>query len=134
MQCSTRSSSEAVDRIHDDLQRAADREKTGDAYRALAKSSQIILRSAPAWSAAVYGLAWMTAEEAFDAARIRLSCKTVGSWAALERDLAPRMLADTFARFCLLMTSAIQIGEEAGYPLERWLTVQVEKLAPTFRA
>ena len=44
------------------------------------------------------------------------------------------MLADIFARFCLLTTSAMQIGEEAGYPLERWLIVQVGKLAPTLRA
>ena len=134
MQSLARSSSGTVDGIPDDLQQAAVCATTGEAYRALAKSVQIVLRSSPAWSAAVFGLAWMTTEEAFDAVRSRLSCTTVSSWAALERDLAPRMLADTFARFCLLMTSAMQIGEEAGYPLERWLTVQVGKLAPMFRA
>lgn len=128
------SSSEAVDRLPDDLQQVADYDTARDAYQALAKSAQIILRSSPAWSATAYGLVWMITEDAFDAVRIRLSCATLSSWAALERDLAPRMLADIFARFCLLTTSAMQIGEEAGYPLERWLIVQVGKLAPTLRA
>jgi hypothetical protein len=72
----------------------------------------------------------MTFEDAISAARARLSCTTVGSVMDLERDLAPRLLAEAFDRFCLLSTIAFQIGDEAGYPLRCWLVLRLEKLAP----
>jgi hypothetical protein len=134
MQLLSMASSESLDCLTDDPRRLANSGAAGGAYEAWSKSAQIILRSSPLWNSMVFGLAWMTTEEAFGAVRTRLSCTTVGSWAALERELAPRMLADTFARLCLLVTSAMQIGEEAGYPLQRWMVVQLEKLAPTLRA
>jgi hypothetical protein len=62
----------------------------------------------------------MTFEDAVGAARARLSCTTIGSVMDLERDLAPRLLAEAFDRFCLLSTITFQIGDEAGYPLRSW--------------
>jgi hypothetical protein len=72
----------------------------------------------------------MTVEDAISAARVRLSCATFWSVMDLERDLAPRLLADAFDRFCRLLTISSQIGEEAGYPLRCWLVLRLEKLAP----
>lgn len=127
-------SSEALDRRTGDLQQVAIGGAARGAYEAWSKSANIVLRSSPVWNSMVFGLACMTTEESFEAARIRLSCTTLVSWAALEGELAPRMLADTFTRLCLLVTSAMQIGEEAGYPLQRWMIVQLEELAPSLRS
>ena len=133
MQPLSMTSSRAPDHRTDDLQPVAIGGAARGAYEAWSKSAHIVMRSSPVWSSMVFGLAWITTEEAFEAARIRLSCTTLASWAALEGELAPRMLADAFTRFCLLVTSAIQIGEEGGYPLQRWMIVQLEELAPALR-
>jgi hypothetical protein len=99
-------------------------------YIAWRKSAEIMLRSTGVWNAALFGLSWMTLEDAINAARAQLSCKTLGSVMELERDLAPRLAADAFDRFLRLMTISSQIGEEAGYPLRCWLMLKLEKLAP----
>ena len=127
-------SSRAPDYRAGDLQQVAIGGAARGAYEAWSKSAHIVLRSSPVWISMVFGLAWMTTEEAFEAARIRLSCTTLASWAALEGELAPRMLADAFTRFCLLVTSAMQTGEEGGYPLQRWMIFQLEELAPPLRS
>jgi Phasin protein len=130
MQPSSMSSSRTPDVAKHDRHQIPLGGAAGGFYSAWCKSADIILRSLRVWNAALFGLAWMTTEDAFDAARARLSCTTLGSLADLERELAPRLLADAFARFCLLMTISTQIGEEASYPLQRRLIVELEKLAP----
>jgi hypothetical protein len=103
---------------HEVLSRVRQLVALGEAARefhsACCKSAEIMLRSSRVWNAALSGLLWMTVEDAISAARARLSCATFGSVMDLERDLAPRLLADAFDRFCRLLTISSQIGEEAG--------------------
>jgi hypothetical protein len=130
MQPSFMLSSKAYETIRRHRQVVALGETTRELHSAWCKSAEIMLRSTRVWNAALFGLSWMTLEDAINAARAQLSCRTLGSVMELERDLTPRLAADAFDRFLCLMNISSQIGEEAGYPLRCWLMLELEKLAP----
>ena len=123
MQPSSTPWSEGHEIVSPDRQWVALGETAREFHSACCKSAEIMLRSSRVWNAALSGLSWMTFEDAVSAARARLSCTTIGSVMELERDLAPRLLADAFDRFCRLFTISSQIGEEAGTPLRCWLVL-----------
>jgi hypothetical protein len=130
MQPSSTLSSEAYEAVRRNMRLVALCETAREFHSAWCKSAEIMARSTRVWNAALFGLSWMTLEDAINAARVRLSCRTLGSLMELERDLAPRLVADAFDRFLRLMTISSQIGEEAGYPLRCWLVLKLQKLAP----
>ena len=100
----------------------------------LREVGQIMLRSSPVWNAALSGLSWMTFEDAVECRSNPAELRNGGQLGSLERDLAPRMLADIFRPLlpCCDQSHADRRG--SGYPLDGWLVLSgktcADALAP----
>ncbi len=86
---------------------------------AVLKSQEILWRGVRVWQAAVDGTVHTVLHEAFADVRTRLSCQSVGSMLALERDLFAIGLGRLTDRAALLGRMLVQTVEDASEPLWR---------------
>lgn len=103
-----------------------------DTWAASCKSAQIFWGGMSAWNAALFGIASLTVEDAFSAWEVKRRCATVRGCAKLEHELSRRLLSALTRRLCLLARMAMQLGEDAAYPLQRLVGLELERLTPAF--
>jgi hypothetical protein len=102
----------------------------GDPWMAGCKSAEILSRGLNVWNAALFGVASMTIEDAFDAWDARDDCAGLRSRECDEYELTPRLLSAFSGRLSVLARMAMQLGEDAAYPLQRLVGLELERLAP----
>lgn len=85
------------------------------------KATEILSRGVRALNFNVHGAATMTAEDGLSAARALMDCKTVPQWIELQSELVKLNAGRTAIRALLLSVMAIQVTEEALFPLIRRL-------------
>jgi|APTNR8051073442_1049403.scaffolds.fasta_scaffold17649_2 hypothetical protein len=105
------------------------RQFTVETVVAAAKATEIGARGARVWNAALFAYAWMSVEDVFIAHRSRLSCRSVFGLLRLERDLAPRAVAELALRSAVLGRIVVQIGQDVAYPLSQRASMTIDRLS-----
>ncbi len=90
-----------------------------DSALTLAKSAEIAASGGRVWNAAVFACAWMSVEDAFEVHRARLTCKSIFGLLRLERDAAPRAVAELSMRNAVLGRIWVQIAQDIAHPLQQ---------------
>lgn len=86
---------------------------------AILKSCEIVLRGVPVWMVAAEAAWSATLDDVAAAQRSRMSCRSLASLFALERDLTLRTHAAALSRQCLLLRIVLQLCDEAADPPQR---------------
>jgi len=85
------------------------------------KSTEIFSRGVRVFNCNVQGAATMTADDGLSAARALMDCRTVPQWVELQSELVRLNAGRAAIRALLLSVMAIQVTEEAFFPLIRRL-------------
>lgn len=85
------------------------------------KATEILSRGVRALNVNVHGAATMTAEDGLSAARALLDCRTVAQWIELQSELVKLNAGRAAIRALLVSVMAIQVTEDALFPLIRRL-------------
>ncbi|MCU0839181.1 MAG: hypothetical protein MUE49_10730 [Rhodospirillales bacterium] len=93
---------------------------------AVLKSQEIVWRGVRVWQAALDGTVHTVLHETFADLRTRLSCQSLGSLLALERDLVAISVSRLTDRAAFLGRMVVQTVEDASEPLWRRCTLGLD--------